>query len=301
MERLVVSCRGCGGETSFADNVTASRCTFCDAPLSAQAQSRRLIQPQCVLPFTVTREQALDTFGKWIRSRWFAPSSLKSLARADHHRLRGVYLPFWTYDARTITDYDGRRGDYYYVTEQYRTQENGKTVTRTRQVRHTRWSPASGTVINGFNDLLVAASHSVPAPLCESLEPWDLESVVPFSEQYVSGFDCESYQVTLEQGFEGAQALMAPVIDASICADIGGDEQVIGHRHVRYEDVTFKHVLLPVWLCSYRFRDRVFRFVVNARTGEVQGERPWSWVKIALLVIAIATLVTAGVVVARSG
>jgi ribosomal protein S27E len=292
-ERLVVRCDGCGGETTFDPNIVAGRCAFCDSAITAQAQSRRVIKPHCVLPFKVTRPQALETFGRWLGSRWFAPSALKRLARADQQRLRGIYMPFWTYDARAATDYDGLRGTHYYTTETYTTQENGRTVTHTRQVRHTSWSPASGSVENVFDDILVAASGSVSLKFVSALEPWDLEAVVPYRDEYIAGFECESYQVTLEGGFEAAQAIMSPAIDATIRADIGGDEQQISDQRTTFGNVSFKHLLLPVWICSYRYRDKVFHFLVNARTGEVQGERPWSWVKITSLVIALAAAIAA--------
>ncbi|MBV9774716.1 MAG: hypothetical protein JO040_12240, partial [Gemmatimonadetes bacterium] len=81
--------------------------------------------------------------------------------------------------------------------------------------------------------------------------------------------------------------------------DIGGDEQRIHSTDTRYDDVTFKHILLPVWISAYRYREKVYRRLVNARTGEVQGERPWSWIKIALLVLFVAALVIVGVVLWR--
>ena len=64
----------------------------------------------------------------------------------------------------------------------------------------------------------------------------------------------------------------------------------------RYEAITFKHLLLPVWLLAYRYKDKPYRVVVNACTGEVQGERPYSWVKITFTVLA--ALLAAGTVAA---
>ncbi|MEM9160810.1 MAG: hypothetical protein AAGB46_17305, partial [Verrucomicrobiota bacterium] len=127
------------------------------------------------------------------------------------------------------------------------------------------------------------------------LEPWGLENVVKYDEKFTSGFKTESYTVGLEDGFEEAQGLMAPEIKAKIRRDIGGDTQRILTYKVGYQDITFKHLLLPVWLSCYRYQDQLYRFVVNARTGEVQGERPWSFVKIGgavlLIVVAVGTIV----------
>jgi hypothetical protein len=144
---------------------------------------------------------------------------------------------------------------------------------------------------NTFDDVLVLASRSLPPKHAHALEPWDLRSLVPYRDEYLSGFAAESYQVDLAQGFEAAKAIMAEHIANTIRADIGGDHQRIHSVQTRYRDVTFKHILLPVWISAYRYHQRVFRFLVNARTGEVQGERPWSAVKITLLVLSILAVV----------
>ncbi|HUX33713.1 MAG TPA: hypothetical protein VMV51_07545 [Gemmatimonadaceae bacterium] len=127
---------------------------------------------------------------------------------------------------------------------------------------------------------MIRRAGKIKGAIVDRLEPWDLPSLVPFADAYLAGFESESYRVDLVAGFGRAQEMMRPAIEAAIRADIGGDHQRLGHTDTDYRDVTFKHMLLPMWLCSYRFRDKVYRFVVNARTGEGQGERPWSWIKI---------------------
>jgi hypothetical protein len=158
---------------------------------------------------------------------------------------------------------------------------NGRSVSRTRRVRHTRWSPASGTVRNSFDDILILASKSLPGKYAEHLTPWDLTNLVPYADEYLSGFRAESYQISLAEGFEAAKAMMEAAIQNSIRQDIGGDEQRVHSAQTRYGSITFKHILLPIWLSAYRFRDKVYRVLINARTGEVQGDRPFSPWKIA--------------------
>ena len=289
-EVLVVRCGDCGGETTFRENVAAGLCAFCASPIAAHGVSRKLIKPAALLPFRITRTQALERFGSWIRSRWLAPNALKRLAVAESQHLRGVYIPFWTYDAATTTAYTGERGDDYTVSETFTAVENGRTVTKTRMVTKTRWSFASGSVENTFDDVLVCASGSVPEGIVRKLEPWDMESLVPYEDAYLAGFESESYRLDLTGGLEAAKEIMRGAIHQTICADIGGDHQRVSSADTSYRDISFKHLLLPLWLCVYRFQDRVFRFVVNARTGEVQGEHPWSWVKITLLVLVVAAV-----------
>jgi hypothetical protein len=237
-----------------------------------------------LLPFHVTSDQAHRIFRAWIGKRWFAPSDLKRYARSGG-RVNGVYLPYWTYDSRTVSHYEGSRGEHYYVTQTYTTTVNGKTVTRTRQVQRTRWYPAAGTVHNTFDDLLVVASRSLPPADVEHLTPWDLDNLVEFREDFLAGFRAEKYQVDLRAGFDVARQMMEGPIHQTIRGDIGGDVQQISRVDTSYHDVTFKHLLLPVWLSAYTYRDKVYRLLINARTGELRGQRPYSVWKIVLAVL----------------
>jgi DNA-directed RNA polymerase subunit RPC12/RpoP len=287
VERTVVKCRGCGAETTFDPNVTADACAFCAGPIVREGASARLIRPKAVLPFKITRETAHESFRTWLRGLWFAPNALKTYARREQP-IDGIYLPYWTYDAKTTSFYTGERGEHYWDTETYRKPDGS---TGTRSVRRTRWYPASGTVWRRFDDVLVLASRSVPRDYTENLEPWDLKNLEPYRDEYLSGFRAESYQVDLERGFGRAREIMADVIHEDVCRDIGGDEQRVHSIRTQYDGVTFKHLLLPIWLSAYRYRAKVYRFLVNGRTGEVQGERPWSWVKIGLVALAVLGLI----------
>ncbi|MEQ8365758.1 MAG: primosomal protein N' (replication factor Y) - superfamily II helicase, partial [Roseicyclus sp.] len=99
-------------------------------------------------------------------------------------------------------------------------------------------------------------------------------------------FRAEGYQVELAEGMEEAKGVIEHQVRQDIRRDIGGDEQRISNMQIRISDVTFKHVLLPVWVAAYKYRGTTYRFVVNGQTGKVQGERPWSAIKIAIAVVA---------------
>jgi hypothetical protein len=204
-----------------------------------------------------------------------------------------VYIPYWTYDTDTDSKYTGQRGEHYYVTESYSTTENGKSVTKTRQVQKTRWHYVSGSVNKFFDDILTVASKSLPQKYVYKLEPWDLENLVPFDKKYLSGFIAEKYQVGLEEGFEIAKGIAEK--------EIGGDEQRISTLNTSYRDIKFKHLLLPVYVSAYKYKEKLYRFLVNARTGEVQGERPWSWLKIAGLVLLVVAIIAVIVILVNNG
>jgi hypothetical protein len=281
-----VKCQTCGATSSIDPKIASSLCPYCTSPLiTANAVDEKMIRPKSLLPFLLDETKAKSEFQKWIDKLWFAPSALtKAVLQAD--RFKGVYIPFWTYDSQTQSQYVGEQGIYYYTEEQYtETDSKGNSVNRTRQVRHTRWYPVAGQVDFFFDDILICASRSLPVNYVNKLEPWDLDHLTPFDEKYLSGFICEKYQVDLREGFELAKKEMANVLTTKVRQSIGGDDQRVISIDTAYSGITFKHLLLPVYVSAYSFKGKVFHFLVNARTGEVQGERPWSAGKIALAVI----------------
>ncbi|MBK9283569.1 MAG: hypothetical protein IPM51_04535 [Sphingobacteriaceae bacterium] len=284
-----VKCTSCGCSTTLPPNVTSSNCPYCDTPLVIKdAATCSIIKPKYLLPFKVERNKAKEGFVGWVGGLWFAPNKLKDYARHSAEKLRGVYMPYWTYDSATESDYSGLRGEHYYVTETYKDSE-GKT--HTRQVQRTNWYPASGHVNNNFDDVLVCASHSLPQKLVQELEPWDLPELIAYDDKFLAGFVTESYQTELKAGFDEAKVRMQPIIESSVRSDIGGDVQQIHTINTNYNDITFKHILLPLWISAYKYNNKVYRFTVNARTGEVQGERPYSAWKIFFFCLAIVAII----------
>lgn len=280
-EVSTVKCTGCGAVTSLRPNVTSDECAFCGTALVlSKAEITTSIKPKSVLPFKIDQKNAKDSFQKWLGTLWFAPGGLKKYAYTDS-KLHGMYIPYWTYDTEVATSYSGQRGIHRQETEYYT--ENGQQRTRTRTV--TDWYHASGHVNNSFDDVLVNASNSLPRDYADALEPWDLENLVAFNEQYLTGFQTESYQIGLKDGFEHAKDKMQSTIDSTIRSDIGGDDQRINSKDSDYNSITFKHTLLPIWISAYKYNGKAYKFLVNGRTGETKGDRPWSVGKIAGAII----------------
>lgn len=289
-EAQQVECESCGALVTFTPPEVARTCSFCGAPIVAQPKAADpILAPEGILPFKVEKNEATKQLRAWISSRWFAPNALKQFAVPG--ALSGVYIPYWTYDAHTTSYYTGQRGDWYWVTEEYTTQDaDGNYVTNTRQVRKTRWSFTSGNVSRWFDDLLVPGTKSIPEDKLHDLEPWDLPELKPYDPAYVAGFKAQRYQVELAAGFEKAKRLAMPVIEQDVRCDMGGDEQMVDNVQTHYSAITFKHILLPVYVGAYRFEQKLYQIVINARTGEVQGERPYSAIKIALFLLMIVAV-----------
>jgi DNA-directed RNA polymerase subunit RPC12/RpoP len=286
-----VSCSVCGAVVLLEDRVATDRCPYCASFLQSEPESAKaLIPPHGLLPFAVAEHQASEAFHQWVARRWFAPNAFHQLANLG--RLTGVYVPFWTFDSMTCTHYTGERGDDYTVTETYTEHEaNGQAVNRTRQVTHTRWTAASGEVRHFFENVLVCASQSLPKHHVRHLKAWELDRLEAFKPDYLSGFLTERYTVALREGFDAAREIMEGQIRMLCCQDIGGDHQQLHTVNTQHVGVTFKHVLLPVWLAAYRYGERSYQVLVNGRTGQVVGSRPFSWIKLTLLILAILAAV----------
>ena len=280
-----IHCDECGAGFQFEASVHAGECPFCGTPIVTTTAQTKPIQPKSLLPFSIDELSARQQFQRWLKGLWFAPNAVKKYARSDT-KLTGVYLPYWTFDSDTVTDYSGERGDVYYVDQTVQVMRNNRMVTEIRRVPQIRWTPVSGRVSRFFDDVLIGASKSLPRKILDALQPWDLEQLIPYDEHYLSGFRSEYYQVELSEGFDNAKQVMDSVIYRDIALDIGGDHQRIHQVKSRHSGTTYKHCLLPVWSAAFRYQDKSYRFVINGRTGEVQGERPYSGWKISFAVMA---------------
>ena len=243
------------------EETRVSQCPNCAAEVEFDAHTHAAECPFCATP--VVTDTGLQDYARKGRA------------------MSGIYVPYWTFDADTTSRYSGERGTVYYDT--ITVVRDGKR--ERQQVAKIRWSPARGRVARFFDDVLVLASRSLPKRFTDALEPWDLAALEPYRPEYLAGFRAEGYSVELSEGYEEARAHMARLIERDVKFDIGGDRQRIHDIDTSVKDVTFKHILLPVWLAAYKYRGRSFRFVVNGRTGRVQGERPYSAWKIFFAVL----------------
>jgi DNA-directed RNA polymerase subunit RPC12/RpoP len=282
-----VKCSVCGAIVLIEDKVQTDKCPYCGTFLENKPETAQgMIQPQAVLAFSITDRQAREAFNNWVADRWFAPSQFRKLANLG--RLANIYVPHWTYDSMTYTYYTGERGDDYTETEYYtETDANGQTVQRSRQVTKTRWTYVTGNIEHFFDDVLVQASRSVPVGLMNQLAPWDLPHLEDFRAELLSGFQTERYAIGLKEGFDRAKEIMDAYIRQLCMRNIGGNHQRLHSVNTQHVGVTFKHILLPVWLAPYRYQQQTYQILVNGRTGKVAGTRPYSWIKIALLVLTI--------------
>ncbi len=290
---LTLSCRDCGATVNVAQGQQTAKCSFCGShQVLQQPADPNLVRPESLVAFQVDRARGLELFRSWVRGLWFRPSSLKQMASVE--QIDGVYVPFWTFDALVTSMWTAERGINYRQMETYTTEENGQTVRKEREVTLTRWEPASGSRRDPYDDLIVCASRGLPESLVDQFSTFDTHKLTAYQPEFLAGWRAESYAIDLMGGWAKAQHNMARKQESRCASDVGGDT----HRSLavqnHFAQVTFKHVLLPIWIAAYRYQNKPYRFLVNGQTGEVVGEAPWSIGKIALLAVVVI-LVLAGI------
>ncbi len=289
VETKMFHCNSCGSNRAVDLDQVRIECPFCGSEnVNEEAQDTQVIQPAGLVPFSIPKSQAVEAFKGWIGKGWFRPNKLAEMAKMDV--LHGVYLPFWTYDARSQSTWQADAGFYYYVTESY-TDANGNA--QTRQVQKTRWERASGFYETFFDDVLVVASHGLKQQDVQRVFPYDLQAITNYDSRYILGWECEVYQMDIKNGFIVAEKIMDNYIRREVIKRIPGDT----HRNLRIstqkDGLTFKHILLPMWLATYIYNDKSYQFLINGQTGKVDGEKPLSWIKVTLAILAGAAAIAA--------
>ncbi len=282
---VTLSCPSCGADTVMCAAAMTATCPFCGSHYVTEAQKdETLISPETMIPFRISEEAAKTSFGQWAKKRWLAPKAFHTQAHKPD--VRGMYVPYWTFDASLSTDYTGFGGRRR--TERYTVRVNGKTQTRTRT--RTDWYPISGHERLDFDNLPCPATNKIDRALLGKIEPYSLCVLHIYNPAYLAGFLAERYSVGLGEGFSAVRRTMEARMESHIKSRRGYDTYRGMRYDHHYEGVKFKHVLLPLWLAVYRYKDKAYQFMVNGESGKVAGRSPVSALKVALLVTGGITL-----------
>ena len=273
-ETRSVQCRSCKAVMVYEPSRVGQNCEFCGSPaLVDYASIKPPVTPSSLLPFRTSEAQVRETVRNWFSSKWLAPNGFKRKALVD--TLQGLYIPYWTFDARVHSPWRAESGTYYY-------EKQGKNT-----VRRVRWTPASGVIDHFFDDRLIPATKGIDHGLLAQVEPFPTDALLPYDTAYLSGHVVEQYQVVLVDAAQAALARMHEDV-RQMCIDaIPGDTYQNLQFSPTWSGRTFKHVLVPVYLMTYVYRGSSYQVVVNASNGRMGGTYPISWIKVALIIAAI--------------
>lgn len=282
-QKKSVECKQCGAVTIYDVLETAAVCPFCGSTSVMPAATEETIAPGAVCPFIVTKESVVENFSKWLKRKWFTPRKAKKNARPK--AFQGIYLPYWTYDAQTTSNFTARAGYDKKVKK-----KDGSYETQTD------WRHVSGVYQEFIDDQTVMASKRHEDSGVKKCEPFELEKLVPYNPQVLAGFAAERYSIGLKEGWDKAQDSIHSKLDSHISSYVKSQWRCDRVSSVRfstlYSNITYKYILVPVWISSFKFKDKVYQFVVNGQTGKVGGKAPVSAFRVILAVLlGIAAIV----------
>lgn len=280
-ETHVFRCENCGAKEILDKNEIAKTCSFCGTSHVVATDELSGLKPNAVVPFAISSQAATDGAKKWARKKLFAPRSFKKYLKAEG--VRGVYNPAFSFDSQTQSFYEGTLGKYYYVTRRV----NGKTV-RERRVRYFR---ISGTYDAFFDDVLIQASSTIDQKQLNKLMPFDTNDSKEYEQAYLSGFVANRYEKEGTECWGEARATIEKRLRSMILSRYTYDVVQSLSVHTNYSEVTYKYLLLPVYVGHFNFRKKLYNFFVNGRNGKITGKTPVSPWRVLLAVLLGAAVV----------
>lgn len=274
-EAKVVHCDNCGANNVYDSNEISVTCPFCGSNQVVETDELAGIKPNRVIPFKQGNNIIDQNYRTWLKKKFFAPIKVKK--EIPNLILSGVYLPVWTFDTNTVSQYNGKLGKRY-----TRTVGSGKNR---RTVTEIRYFLINGTKTLKFDDLIINAGSKIAQEEINKIAPFDTNNSFKYERSFLAGFSSEHYVVRLNNGWENAKIRMNAVIKNSILS--GYNHDVVSYLNVSttYHNIKYKYVLIPVWIGIYRYANNEYRFLANGETGKVTGKTPISALKVTLTVL----------------
>ncbi len=276
-----VKCKSCGAISLLPNYETVSQCPFCNASNIVDVDDIQGLCPNGVLPFRISKDKVPFLYQNWLKSKTLAPNKLKK--NAKRQPARGIYIPLFTFDSNVECDYVIRYGKYYTVT--VGSGKNRRTETRTR------WYTASGYIENFFNDVQIEASKSITQKNLSKLGGFDTDNSLDYHNQFISGYSAERYDKGLDESWQDAKDLIKKSLRQSIVSRYNADVVDYVNMNCGFYDKTYKYILAPIWIFSYKYAKKTYDCIVNGRSGRIVGKYPKSPVKIGAIALTCAAIV----------
>ena len=257
----VYSCPSCGAELICDQSTAATACPYCGNPAIVPGQFSGALRPDYILPFRLSKDDAVQALRAHYKGKPFLPRSFTS---ANHiEQIQGVYVPFWLFDG-------GAEGAASYRASNTNVFETGDyEITETRHYHVVR----AGSL--AFEKIPVDASSKMPDDHMDSIEPFDYAQLRPFSTAYLPGYLADKYDVTIDDSRDRADTRCRETLAQALRDTVTGYGACVTER----EDIALRrgkvhYALLPVWMLSTKWRGQDFLFAMNGQTGKLVGDLP---------------------------
>ncbi len=283
-ETHVFRCNNCGAKEVIERTDIAKACPFCGTTNVTQVEELSGLRPNAVVPFALDAKTATQNVVGWAKRRFFAPRAFKKEVKPE--KIKGTYVPAFTFDTHTVTYYTGRLGKYYTK----RVRVNGKIQTR----RELRYFFISGVFVWNFDDVLIQATTRIRQKDIDKLCPFETNESNEYASEFLHGYTAQGNEKSGEECWGEAKSLIYAEIRRKILAKYDYDVVATFDQKTSCEDVTFKYVLLPLYVGHCNWKTKLYNFFVNGKNGKVTGKTPVSIFKVALLSV-LGAIAVAGI------
>lgn len=278
------SCPNCGAEIIADPNVSTTSCVYCRNTAILKNKLQGEFNPDYVIPFRYTKEDAINAFKKLGKGKILMPKEFND--KKNINEMSGIYIPFWIYDYDSSGDVEAeckrittwRSGNYRYTkTDTYLAIRSGSMY---------------------FENIPVDGSKRFANDIMNSIEPFDYKDLKEFNYSYLSGFLSEKYDVTKEEAEQDAiERAKATFVD-EMKKDIKGYNTIVPVRNnINLQNRKSSYVLFPVWMLNIKYKDKIYTFAMNGQTGKLVGNIPID-VKKAVILWILIFVITFGIVFA---
>lgn len=269
------NCPSCSAELICDDSTAATSCPYCGNPTVVPGQFSKTLKPDYVIPFKLTKQDAVNTLKKHYAGKLFLPSTFSQNNQIQ--KIQGVYVPFWLFNGeaegnarfKATTSTSHVRGEYRITdTAHFQVYRAGKIA---------------------FENVPVDASTKMPDEHMDSIEPYDYSEMRPFSSAYLPGFLADKYDVSAEDSQERADTRCAGTLEAALSKSVVGYQTCTTEsKNIQLNRGKVQYALLPVWLLNTKWEGKDYLFAINGQTGKLAGDLPYSKKKYWTLFAAIA-------------
>ena len=268
IKKLIV-CANCGGQTVFDAEQVTGACPFCGSTsVTPAAENSQIMAPQAVIPFGITKEQTQLCFENFINSSHVAS---RKVYGCKLENVVGIYLPFWTYDALTVSNY----------------------FAHTMETRYAPSQNIRGVLNKFYDDLVIYGSDKIRHPHIKRVQEFDFQRMVPYTAKYLAGIPAERYTVGLNDGWERAKEQIREKTKRILNRKFFMKATIDAINYSFY-NVKFRYVLAPIYLATYKCGRQTFPVAINGQTGKTYCKYPTflgKLVVIPLIVILLSLLV----------
>ena len=286
---LVYSCVNCGAKTNISEHILG-KCPYCGSSDVEELSNSLKHDADGIIPFEISKDVAQKKYKEWLKRKKFVPNNLKNKSKIK--TMEGFYCPCFCFDYDVQSKYSGVGIREHRVTRHVRT-SNGtmRTVTDVEITRH----PFSGSRNDKFENLIITANGLVADYEIEKLGNFGLEKLKVFNPAYLLGFVSQDGSQTVHQGFSTSTNYTKKEIEERIKNAHGFDRLDSIKLASDYQNKKYNYIYLPIYICSFIYKQKDYRFLVNGYSGYVTGKVPRSGWKIfgfvMLIILAVLGVV----------